>query len=59
MGLKDFFKRWSQKNSDDAIAREQLGVDEDYEAMKDDAAISGMVPGAMASEAARDELEDN
>lgn len=59
MGLKDFFKRWSSRETADAEEREQLGVEEDYEAMKDDAAISGMVPGAMASEAAREELEDD
>jgi hypothetical protein len=59
MGLKDFFKRWSQRDDADAIEREVLGVDEDYEAMKDDIAISGTVPGAMASEAAREELADD
>ena len=58
MGLKDFFKRWSQHEDADAEARASEGIDEDYEAMKDDAAISGTVPGAAASEAARDELED-
>lgn len=59
MGLKDFFKRWSKEGDAEAEERRELGVDEDYEAMKDDAAISGMVPGAMASEAAREELEDD
>lgn len=59
MGLKDFFKRWSRESDAEAEEHRDLGVDEDYEAMKDDAAISGMVPGAAASEAAREELADD
>ena len=60
MGLKDFFKRWSQKSDADAIAREQQKLDgEDYEARKDDAVISSSFAGGEAIQAADEELADD
>ena len=60
MGLMDFFKRWSKQNDADAITRDRQGLaGEDYEARKDDAAISGSFAGSEAMEAADEELADD
>jgi hypothetical protein len=60
MGLKDFFKRWSQKSDADAIARQQQGLaGEDFEARKDDASISKSFAGGESMEAADEELADD
>jgi hypothetical protein len=60
MGLKDFFKRWSQKSDSDAIAREQQKLTgEDYEARKDDALISSSFAGGESMQAADEELAED
>ena len=60
MGLKDFFKRWSQKSDADAMAREEQRLEgEDYEARKDDAYIERSFAGGEAIEAADEELADD
>jgi hypothetical protein len=60
MGLKDFFKRWSQQSDAQAIEREQQRLDgEDYEARKDDAMISSSFAGGEAMQASDEERADN
>ena len=60
MGLKDFFKRWSQRSDAEVLEREQRHLDgEDYEARKDDAVISRSFAGGEAIEAADEELADD
>jgi hypothetical protein len=60
MGLKDFFKRWSQKSDADAMTRDRQGLaGEDYEARKDDAYISKSFAGGESKEAADEELADD
>jgi hypothetical protein len=59
MGIKDIFKRWSKAEDADAEARSTQGIDEDYEATKDDAMISSSFAGGEATEAAGAELADD
>ena len=67
MGLKDLFRRWSEKREADALARaesesgmteREREIDqEDFEARKDDAVIGGSWAGSAAEDAAGDDFE--